>query len=165
MCITSLWFWCACLTFFSLNSPKKVFLAISLFIKALILTLWRFIFIGPARHCLRAPRSSLVSLQALCHRLFPLAIQKRAVSLSFLNCVQEWIIVASELPTSGFHQVSDLRVDFKSIYFPLPPSAPPLFLTVILCSVIETLQECQCMQMLSPSQCMLAKNMDEKQAW
>lgn len=147
------------LLFFFSDPPMKVCLGISLLIKTLTLTLWRFIFIGPAHRCRRAPRSSLASLR-LCLSPVISSCHRKACSFpqSFLNCFQEWIIVPSELPTGGFHEVSSLWVDFKSIYFPLLPF-PPL----TLCSIIETFQECQCMQMLSLSQRTLAKNTDEKQ--
>lgn len=150
------------LLFSSSHSYKKMFL--SLLIKTPTLPFWRFIFIGSGHHLPRAQTSSLVSLR-ICMSLVISSCCRKVYSFpqSFLNCFQEWIIVPTELPTGGFHHISYLWVDFKSNYFPL--LSFPLLYYCSLCSIIETFQECQCMQMLSLSQCTLAKNMDEKAAW
>lgn len=83
---------------------------------------------------------------SVCHQWFPLAVEKRAASLSFLNCVQEGIIVPSELPTGGFRQVSYLWGDFKSVYFPLLPFPPPLLLShfVLLLKYYRSVSACKC---------------------
>lgn len=152
------------LLFFSSRSPKKVLWGISLFIKTLTLTLWRFIFIGAAHHLPRAPRGSLVSLRlylspviSSCHRKVCSFPQFSELCSGVDNCsfrTPYWWFWSSFLSLCRFQDNL-----FSSSTFPSSS------LTVTLCSIIETFQECQCMQMLSPSQYTLAKNMDEKQVW
>lgn len=134
-------------SFLFLRSPCESVFGYLSFNKTLTLTLWRFIFIGPAHCCCRAPRSSLVSLR-LCLSPVISSCHRKACSFpqSFLNCFQEWIIVPSELPTGGFHEVSSLWVDFKSIYFPLLPFPPPLLLShfVLLLIHFRSVSACKC---------------------
>lgn len=130
------------LLIFSSNPPNKCFW-VPLFLLKLWLTVWRFITTDPAHHL---HPSSLVSLKlclapvisSWCRKIssFP---QRVCIVVRVNNC-------SSELPTGGFHRVSYLRVDFKSIYFPLLPFPPHLLLShfVLLLKHFRSVSACGC---------------------